>query len=114
RFVVLELPQRIYDGIECFPGARSSPCPAIDNQSIRRLRDLRIEVVHQHAHRSFLVPAFAAAHCATRGADESLSTHKLSRPLSNSPARMAEATCAISLASGRSCKSGAAYFRTTA
>src|SRR6266404_453278 len=102
------------DGIECFPVARSSPRPAINNQSIGRLSDLRIEIVHQHAQRSFLMPAFAAAFCATRGTDESLSAHKDSCPLSNSPARMAEATCAISLASGRSCKSGAAYLRTIA
>src|SRR5205807_10324990 len=100
------------DGIECFPIARRSSSSAINDQSIGRLRDLRIEVVHQHAQGSFLMPAFAAAFCATRGADESLSAHNFSCPLSNSPARMAEATCAISLASGRSCKSGAAYLRT--
>src|SRR6266576_5233441 len=102
------------DSIKCFPVARGSPIPAINDQSIGRLGDLRIEIVHQHAQRSFLMPAFAAAFCATRGANESLSAHKFSCPPSNSPARMAEATCAISLESGRSCKSGAAYLRTIA
>src|SRR6266404_6416548 len=102
------------DGIECFPVARSSPSPSINDQSIGRLGNRRIEIVHQHAQRSFLMPAFAAAFCATCGADELLFAHKVSSPLSNSPARMAEATCEISLASGRSCKSGAAYLRTIA
>ena len=68
RFVVLEIPQSANDLVECFPAARGAARSAVDDQLPRIFRDFFIEVVHQHPHRGFLVPALAGNRCAARSA----------------------------------------------
>ena len=41
--------------------ARRPPGPAVDDEVVGVLGDLRIEVVHEHPERGFLLPAAAAA-----------------------------------------------------
>src|SRR5262245_34866602 len=113
-FIVSELAQRTNDCIESFPASGGAACSAINDQSIRILGNIRIEIVHQHSHRSFLMPAFAASLAALRRVDNSLSTHDSSSSLSKSPRRIASATRAISFASGRSRVSGGDNLRTIA
>jgi hypothetical protein len=47
--------------------------------------DVRIEIVHQHPHRRFLMPPFADEFTAARRVDDSLSTHDYSAFQSKSP-----------------------------
>ena len=57
--VVFESAQRIHDRMKAIPIARGFPGAAVDDQIFRTLGDLRIEIVHQHAQRGFLLPTFA-------------------------------------------------------
>ena len=97
-----------------FPTPRRPSGAAVNDQAVRRLRDVRIEIVHQHPQRGFLMPAFAACSAAARRANDSFPAHNFSCSLSNSPARIAAAIALISDESARSCVNGAADFRTVA
>ncbi len=55
--VVVEPLQRRHDGIEARPIPRRPADPAIDHELFGVLGHLRIEIVHQHAHRRFGQPA---------------------------------------------------------
>src|SRR5437016_2216060 len=98
RFVVLQIAQRTHDCVECFPAPRCPTGPAINNQLVRIFGDVGIEIVHQHPHGGFLVPAFATQLVAARRTDNSSSAHKSS----NAPAWIFSATRAMSPDNGRS------------
>ena len=68
RFVVFERAKRRDDGVKAFPVARRFAAPAVDDQIFGLFGDLGIEVVHQHAQRGFLLPAFAGKRSAARRA----------------------------------------------
>src|SRR5258705_398801 len=59
--VVFKPAQRTDNGIETFPISGRASGAAVNDQSIRSFSDFRIEIVHQHSHGRFLVPAFATA-----------------------------------------------------
>src|SRR4026209_2131572 len=114
RFVVFKLAQRSNNYIESFPAPGGAAGAAIHHESIRILRDVGIKIVHQHSHRRFLMPTFATPFAAARRMDSPSCAHNSSSSLSKAPRRIASATRAISLASGRSCVSGSANLRTIA
>ena len=68
RLVGFELAQARNDAVETVPVAGSTADAAVDDELTRLLRHLRIEVVHEHAHRRFRQPALGAQFGATRGA----------------------------------------------
>ena len=58
--VRLELTAQLADdGVERLPAARRPPRAAVDDEVVGVLGHVGIEVVHQHPHRGFLVPAQA-------------------------------------------------------
>src|SRR5690349_24923978 len=59
RLVAFERPQRAHDGVEAVPVARRPPRAAIDDQIVGPLGHLRVEVVHEHAQGSLLLPPLA-------------------------------------------------------
>ena len=69
RLVVLERPQRLHDRVERLPVARRLSRSAVDDEIVRPLRDVGIEIVHQHPQRGFLRPPFAGQRRASRRAD---------------------------------------------
>jgi hypothetical protein len=69
RLVVFQLAQRLDDGFVAGPVARRFACPAIDHQVVRPLGHFRIQVVHQHAQRGFLLPALTGDGAAARRAN---------------------------------------------
>ena len=64
-------PQLADDGVEGVPVARRPPGPAVDDEVVGVLGDLRVEVVHEHPQGRFLGPAPAGQLGAARGADGS-------------------------------------------
>ena len=68
RLVGVERAQRLDDAIEAFPVARRAADAAVDDQLVRILRDLGVEIVHQHAQRRFGQPALRCALRAARRA----------------------------------------------
>ena len=69
RLVAVELAQLADDRVEGGPGPGGAPGPAVDDEVVGVLGDLRIEVVHEHPERGFLLPAAAGQLAAARGAD---------------------------------------------
>ena len=69
RLVVIQPLQRLDDLVIAFPVARGAADAAIDDQFVRRLGDVGMQVVHQHPHRRFGEPAFRGDVGAGRGAD---------------------------------------------
>ena len=61
--------QRRDDGAVGFPTARGAARSAVDDKIFRALGDLFVEVVHEHAHGGFLLPAFAGDGVAARRAN---------------------------------------------
>ena len=60
RLVVFQPLQRGDDAVERFPVARRPADAAVDDELFGPLGHLGIEIVHQHAHRRFGEPRFAA------------------------------------------------------
>ena len=60
RLVVGEGAELADDRVERLPGSRRPPGPAVHDQRIGVLGDLRIQVVHQHPERRLLLPTSAA------------------------------------------------------
>ena len=58
-----------HDDVEGLPAARRLAGAAVDDEIVRPLGDVGIEVVHQHAQRGFLLPALAAQRGAARRAN---------------------------------------------
>ncbi len=67
--VVLEPLERLDDLVEAGPIARGAADPAIDDQALRILGDLVVEIVHQHPDGGFGGPAFGDDLAAAAGAD---------------------------------------------
>ncbi len=67
RLIVFEPLQRRDNAIEAFPVARSSADAAIHDQLRRPLRDLGVEIVHEHAQRRLGEPALGREGGAARG-----------------------------------------------
>ncbi len=59
RLVRVERLQALDDAVEGVPVARGAADAAIDDEILRPLRDLGIEIVHQHAHGRFRAPVAA-------------------------------------------------------
>ncbi|MNC86998.1 hypothetical protein D3C83_26920 [compost metagenome] len=70
RLVALEIAQRRDDGVERGPAARRLARAAVDDQLVRTLRHVGIEVVHQHAKRGFLRPSLAGKSGASRRSND--------------------------------------------
>ena len=99
RLVVLEAAQGGDDGVEARPVARRLAGAAVDDELLRRLGDLGVEIVHEHAQGGFLLPALAADLRAAGGTDHPgaawspaalrliLSRHRLSFDPSRDPAQ---------------------------
>ena len=68
--VVFQSAQRGDDGVETFPIARGAADAAIDDQLLRSLGDIGVQIVHQHAQRRLGQPAFGCALGAGGGADD--------------------------------------------
>src|SRR3954447_20085165 len=74
--VVLQLAQRADDRVKRLPVSRGASGPTVNNESVRILRHVGIEIVHEHAKRGFLVPAFATLLSAARRANHASITHR--------------------------------------
>src|SRR5437763_2550137 len=114
RLVVLQFTQRPHDCIECFPVSRGPPCSAVNDQAVGVLRHLRVEIVHQHPERGFLMPAFATLFVSARRANYAVSAHSAFSSRSKTPSRIAAATSAISADMDRSASTAAEILRTRA
>src|SRR5262245_50663256 len=68
RLIIFEILQRRDDRMICLPAARGPAGPAVYDEIPRILRHVLIEVVHQHPHGGFLMPAFAGDGSAPRRA----------------------------------------------
>ena len=69
RLVVVERVQGADDGVVAVPVAGGAAGAAVDDEVLRALGDVWVEIVHQHAHGGFLRPAFAGKLVAARGLD---------------------------------------------
>ena len=69
RLVVGEAAQLADDRVERLPAPGRATGPAVDDERVGVLGDLRVEVVHQHPQSRLLAPAAAAQVRASRGAD---------------------------------------------
>ncbi len=69
RLVVLQRPEGSHDRVVGVPAARRPSGAAVDDEVVRSLGDVGVEVVHQHAHRGFLRPRTAREVAATRRAN---------------------------------------------
>ena len=67
--VVLQILQGRDDGVVCLPTPRRAPRSAINDKVLGTLGNISVEIVHQHAHGSFLLPAFAGDGVAARRAN---------------------------------------------
>ena len=76
--VVSQLAQGVHDRVEGFPTSGRPPGTTVDDKPIGRFRNFRVEIVHEHAHGGFLMPALATALHASRRADDSLPAHSFS------------------------------------
>ena len=59
RLVVLQGAQGADNPVKGLPTSCSPPRSTVDDELLRILRNFFVEVVHQHPHRGFLMPAFA-------------------------------------------------------
>ena len=59
RFIIVQRAQGSDDGVKTFPIARGLSSAAVDDEIVGALGYVGIEIVHQHAQRGFLLPAFA-------------------------------------------------------
>ena len=69
RLVVVEVLEGFYDRGVGVPAPGGAAGAAVDDELVGMFGHLRVEIVHQHAHRGFLRPALAAALCAPGGMD---------------------------------------------
>ena len=76
RLVVAERAELADDRVEGVPAPRGAAGPAVDDEVVRVLGDLRIEVVHEHPEGRLLLPAAAGQLGAARGADGAWAGHR--------------------------------------
>jgi hypothetical protein len=69
RFIVLQVAQLADDRIEGVPRTRGFAGAAVHDEVVRPLRDVGVEVVHEHAQCRFLDPAVGAQLAASRRPD---------------------------------------------
>ncbi|MHC2703130.1 hypothetical protein ACVMHZ_006293 [Bradyrhizobium liaoningense] len=69
RLVGFELAQGRNDPVKALPVTRGAADAAIDDELARAFRDIRIEIVHQHAQGRFRQPALGADVAAAGRAD---------------------------------------------
>jgi len=74
--VFLKVLERIQNGVERIPGARSLPPAAVDYEILRPLGDLRIEVILNHPIGRFSQPGFAGELRAVWGMNRARARHK--------------------------------------
>ena len=82
--VVVEPLERFDDLVEALPVARRAADAAVDDEALRVLGDLVVEIVHQHPHRGFGRPALGDDLASAAGADVAAvvaSIGQLSAPL---------------------------------
>ncbi len=72
-FVVLQILQSRDDGVVSLPTARCSAGSAVHDKILGTLGNISVEVIHEHAHGSFLLPAFAGDGVAARRANGRMS-----------------------------------------
>ena len=56
RLVIAESFESRDNGVERLPAPRRPSRPAVDHKVIRTLGDIRVQVVHDHPQRGFLLP----------------------------------------------------------
>jgi hypothetical protein len=73
-FIVFEPAQRRDNRVEGLPASRRASRAAVDNEFVRTLGNLGIEIVHEHAQRGFLWPSLTrnrrASGCADMAAED--------------------------------------------
>jgi hypothetical protein len=69
RFVVLERSEGSHDGVKRLPVPRRLAGAAVDNEIVGPFGNVGIQIVHEHAQRGFLRPAFAGQRRASRRFD---------------------------------------------
>src|SRR5712692_1046586 len=115
--VALKPSQLADDGVERFPGTRRAAGAAIDDEVRRPLRNLRIEIIHQHPHRALLRPPKTAQLGSSRCADDARRAH-FNEPVTawaaatTAPLRISASAAASSGASTRSGPTPAMCLRT--
>ncbi len=70
RFVIIEPAQRRDDRVIACPVSCGFAATAVDHQVSRALCHFGVEIVHEHAQRRFLLPAFAGERRAARSTDD--------------------------------------------
>ena len=80
--VVAQRLKRADDGVERVPGPRRPARSPVDHEVVRPLRDLRVEVVHQHPHRRLLLPATAGELISPGRVDGSRPAHRITHDTS--------------------------------
>ena len=70
--VIFQMLERLDDRVISLPAARRPPGAAVDHQIARPLSHFFVEVIHQHAHGRFLLPAPAGNLGAPRSANRSV------------------------------------------
>jgi hypothetical protein len=78
RLVVLQLAQAADNRFVSIPAPGRAAGPAVNDQPIRILRHSRIEIVHQHPHRGFLMPPFASEFISLIRVDDPFAAHNSS------------------------------------
>jgi len=57
-FIAFEILERRYDAVEVGPTSSGFATSTVHDQLVRIFSDFRVEVIHEHAHRSLLLPSF--------------------------------------------------------
>ena len=78
RLVFFQCLQRLDDGVIRIPVSSRLTDTTVDNQVLRSLRNIRIQIVHQHAQWGFGQPTFCLQGGACRGLYYSSFIHRLS------------------------------------
>jgi hypothetical protein len=74
--VVLQLFESCDDGVVSLPAPRRAAGSSVYDQVLRTFGDVGVEIIHQHAHGGFLLPAFASEGVAARRANGSRSLNE--------------------------------------
>src|ERR671922_2150095 len=117
--VVLEASKRVNNRVKRRPITCRLSDATIDDEVLRTLRDLRIEIVHEHPERGFLLPPLAGDLCPAWRPNDASSRAQFRRSrdrrrhatnsaicVANAPLRTALVRIAMSVLSTRSCSSG--------
>jgi hypothetical protein len=78
RFVIFQIAQGSDNRVERLPAPGGATGSTVNDKSIRGFGHVWVEIVHQHPHGRFLMPAFAASLDAARCVNDSFSAHPFS------------------------------------